>query len=131
MADVTPILIKDLAAQTSLQDTDYFIVGGADAKKITVAQMKEALGINELNTKIAKVNYAQTIAVSANTQNYISFSITVPDGYEILSANISAQHNTILIGQAIVSGNALYFPYISTTSYSSEIFTLDVFFIKL
>ena len=131
MADVTPILIKDLAAQTSLQDTDYFIVGGADAKKITVAQMKEALGINELNTKIAKVNYARTIAVSANTQNYISFSITVPDGYEILSANISAQHNTILIGQAIVSGNALYFPYISTTSYSSEIFTLDVFFIKL
>ena len=131
MADVTPILIKDLAAQTSLQDTDYFIVGGADAKKITVAQMKEALGINELNTKIAKVNYARTIAVSANTQNYISFSITVPDGYEILSANISAQHNTILIGQAIVSGNELYFPYISTMSYSSEIFTLDVFFIKL
>ena len=131
MADVTPILIKDLAAQTTLQDTDYFIVGGADAKKITVAQMKEALGINELNTKIAKVNYARTIAVSANTQNYISFSITVPDGYEILSANISAQHNTILIGQAIVSGNALYFPYISTTSYSSEIFKLDVFFIKL
>ena len=87
--------------------------------------------VDQLNTKIAKVNYARTIAVSANTQNYISFSITVPDGYEILSANISAQHNTILIGQAIVSGNALYFPYISTTSYSSEIFTLDVFFIKL
>lgn len=51
MADVTPILIKDLAAQTTLQDTDYFIVGGADAKKITVGQMKEALGINALNTK--------------------------------------------------------------------------------
>lgn len=50
MADVTPILIKDLAAQTTLADTDYFIVGGADAKKITVAQMKEALGINALNT---------------------------------------------------------------------------------
>lgn len=52
MADVTPILIKDLAAQTTLADTDYFIVGGADAKKITVAQMKEALGINELNTNL-------------------------------------------------------------------------------
>lgn len=51
MADVTPILIKDLKAQTTLQDTDYFIVGGEDAKKITVGQMKEALGINELNTK--------------------------------------------------------------------------------
>lgn len=55
MADVTPILIKDLAAQTTLADTDYFIVGGADAKKITVAQMKEALGINALNTKIGAI----------------------------------------------------------------------------
>ena len=55
MADVTPILIKDLAAQTTLSDTDYFIVGGADAKKITVAQMKEALGINELNTNISSL----------------------------------------------------------------------------
>lgn len=56
MADVTPILIKDLAAQTTLQDTDYFIVGGEDAKKITVGQMKEALGINELNTNITDGN---------------------------------------------------------------------------
>lgn len=55
MADVTPILINQLASQTTLQDTDYFIVGGDDAKKITVAQMKEALGINSLNmNKIAK-----------------------------------------------------------------------------
>lgn len=61
MADVTPILIKDLAAQTTLADTDYFIVGGADAKKITVAQMKEALGINELNTNMeAQVYFDST-----------------------------------------------------------------------
>ena len=60
MADVTPILIKDLAAQTTLSDTDYFIVGGADAKKITVAQMKEALGINELNTKLQYTTQTQT-----------------------------------------------------------------------
>ena len=52
MADVTPILINQLAAQTTLSDSDYFIVGGADAKKITVGQMKEALGINELNGKL-------------------------------------------------------------------------------
>ena len=49
MADVTPILINGLASQSTLSDSDYFIVGGADAKKITVAQMKEALGINALN----------------------------------------------------------------------------------
>lgn len=55
MADVTPILINQLASQTTLQDTDYFIVGGDDAKKITVAQMKEALGINSLNTNIKDI----------------------------------------------------------------------------
>lgn len=49
MADVTPILINGLASQSTLSDSDYFIVGGSDAKKITVAQMKEALGINRLN----------------------------------------------------------------------------------
>ena len=51
MADITPILIKDLSGQSELADTDYFIVGGADAKKITVAQMKEALGINALHAQ--------------------------------------------------------------------------------
>lgn len=55
MADVTPILINQLTSQTTLQDTDYFIVGGGDAKKITVARMKEALGINSLNTKISGI----------------------------------------------------------------------------
>lgn len=59
MADVTPItpiLINQLAAQTTLSDSDYFIVGGSDAKKITVAQMKEALGINALNGKLFYIN---------------------------------------------------------------------------
>ena len=71
MADVTPILIKDLAAQTTLQDTDYFIVGGADAKKITVAQMKEALGINELNTNMGAVQVLdiRTVSVQTGTVN--------------------------------------------------------------
>ena len=67
MADVTPILIKDLAAQTTLADTDYFIVGGADAKKITVAQMKEALGINALNTN--KLSYS-FITMTDSDNNY-------------------------------------------------------------
>lgn len=64
MADITPILIKDLAAQTTMADTDYMIIGGADAKKITVAQMKEALGINKLNTE-------KTIYDSYNGMNIV------------------------------------------------------------
>ena len=80
MADVTPVLIKDLAAQTTLQDTDYFIVGGADAKKITVAQMKSALGINglqedvnELNTKINLIN-VESIERQGNANSMVSQS---------------------------------------------------------
>lgn len=76
MADVTPILINQLTSQTTLQDTDYFIVGGDDAKKITVAQMKEALGINSLNTNmryLKKIDYSP-ISLQAN----VTKSVTVP-----------------------------------------------------
>ena len=49
----TGILIKDLAAKTTLSDDDLVIVGeGSDAKKMTIAKLKEELGIDELNTKI-------------------------------------------------------------------------------
>ncbi len=67
MADVTPILINQLASQTTLQDTDYFIVGGDDAKKITVAQMKEALGINSLNTKLKNIGTKRIYNTNAAT----------------------------------------------------------------
>lgn len=67
MADVTPILINQLAAQTTLSDSDYFIVGGSDAKKITVAQMKEALGINALNGKLKGI----TVTPDPSATNYL------------------------------------------------------------
>lgn len=35
MADMTPVLIKDLEEQTTASDIDYMIIGGTDAKKIT------------------------------------------------------------------------------------------------
>lgn len=106
MADVTPILIKDLAAQTTLADTDYFIVGGADAKKITVAQMKEALGINALNTKTTdsgwitdgickyrKKNGIVFISIySTETEITTSYQtlMTLPVGYRPNNANTYA-----------------------------------------
>lgn len=79
MADVTPILINQLASQATLQDTDYFIVGGDDAKKITVGQMKEALGINSLNT-----NKIETGDFSVST---LSGSVTLANGYGSVSIN--------------------------------------------
>lgn len=82
MADVTPILIKDLAAQTTLQDTDYFIVGGEDAKKITVAQMKEALGINDLNSKLKP--YTRIFASTNLSESGIIEEITDYNDFIIL-----------------------------------------------
>lgn len=80
MADVTPILIGELDPQTTLQDTDYFIVGGDDAKKITVAQMKEALGINSLNTNMLKVKVVElSISANANTDANISVDWGLPE----------------------------------------------------
>lgn len=70
MADVTPILINQLAAQTTLSDSDYFIVGGSDAKKITVAQMKEALGINALNGNLQ--SRSSSILIPANNGDIYS-----------------------------------------------------------
>lgn len=51
---VTPLYIDDLAAKTTLSDEDLVIVGeGDDAKKMTIAQLKDQLGIDALNTKTA------------------------------------------------------------------------------
>ena len=94
MADVTPILINQLAAQTTLSDSDYFIVGGSDAKKITVAQMKEALGINALNGKLD------------NKLNIDKFSI--PNGY--IALNVTYRIGGLGFWPFLLSaGDALYF----------------------
>lgn len=53
---VIPLYVNKLAAKTTLSDGDLVIVGeGDDAKKMTIAQLKEQLGINALNTKSDKI----------------------------------------------------------------------------
>ena len=48
---VTPLYIDDLVTKTTLSDEDLVIIGeGDNAKKMTIAQLKEELGINALNT---------------------------------------------------------------------------------
>ena len=108
MADVTPILIKDLAAQTTLQDTDYFIVGGADAKKITVAQMKSALGIdglqedvNGLNTKITRIGNPYVLfsgTFAATTLNQMAYkTIQNLSNYHLIALKVKVGDATHLL----------------------------------
>lgn len=90
MADVTPILINQLTSQTTLQDTDYFIVGGDDAKKITVAQMKEALGINSLNTKLSALimieQKSAKVSIEANGVSVSKIDIDI-SGYKAIAVS--------------------------------------------
>lgn len=45
------ILIKDLSAKTTIADDDLVVIGeGDDAKKMTIAKLKELIGIDALNT---------------------------------------------------------------------------------
>lgn len=122
-SDLKAFAFLDLAQDTETDDENR----AASAAVTSNLQGK----INELNTKILKTSYTRTIPVSANTQSYISFGFEIPDGYEVLCANITPQHYAILVGQAIVIDNSVYFPYTSTSSYSGEIFRADLFFIKL
>ena len=49
---VTPLYVNKLAAKDTLSDDDLVIIGeGDDAKKMTIAQLKDQLGIDALNTK--------------------------------------------------------------------------------
>lgn len=101
MADVTPILIQNLASQTTLSDSDYFIVGGADAKKITVAQMKEALGINELNGNLDN----RAISVDAWVNGQQNYAVIIQyDETDVSDLN----RIPVMVGGNIASQNFLY-----------------------
>ena len=53
---ITPLYVNNLESKTTLSDDDLVIIGeGNDAKKMTIAQLKEQLGINALNTKTDKI----------------------------------------------------------------------------
>lgn len=63
---VPSTLISNLPAASSVSDTDIVVLeNGSTTQKITIAQLKEALGINVLNTKIN--SYGLTYIGSAYT----------------------------------------------------------------
>ena len=121
MADVTPILINQLAAQTTLSDSDYFIVGGSDAKKITVAQMKEALGINALNGNIEVKSYG-LISYASESIDLINVvcrkqgKVVSISGYFSLTKSITANINFMHINSELEPHETTYFPIMASKS---------------
>lgn len=54
---VTPLYVNNLVDKATLSDNDLVIIGeGNNAKKMTIAQLKDQLGINALNTKTANLS---------------------------------------------------------------------------
>lgn len=59
-------LIQNLTERAALSDTDSFIFGGNDMFRITVANLKNELGITKLNTDTGWVNIIGTSIASAD-----------------------------------------------------------------
>lgn len=103
---VTPLYIDKLAAKDTLSDKDLVIVGeGDDAKKMTIAQLKDQLGINALNTKTTLKIVDKSIAFNGG-----SFNLHLSRDGSIVTASTSGvinipEANTIYtFGQVIPEG---------------------------
>lgn len=67
MADITGKLINELTEQTTMSDDDYMIIGGADAKKISVANLKSVLGIGDVQSEEIS---SSTLSASGRAQKW-------------------------------------------------------------
>lgn len=114
---ITPLYVNNLESKTTLSDDDLVIIGeGNDAKKMTIAQLKEELGINALNTNksnLISVEYKTWAdnpeAIPANSS--VDFSMDVKkDGYTpigIVSAYHSMNAAAVYVSKfSLTNGNA-------------------------
>lgn len=95
--------ISDLVTGTPADD-DCFIFGKTDLKKITLAKLKDALGITSLNSALDNYlrRYAYTMANSENSINFILPSSV--SGYAYLPFLIIIANNIAVIN---VTGSAV------------------------
>lgn len=93
MAGFTGIIktLADLTAQTTAVDTDVMPIGTTSPKKITIANLKEALGINALYRKFAVI--VDTFPSAGNTK-----TISYPSGFSVSNCmliGINFYHSTL------------------------------------
>ena len=99
-------LISALPAATKVSDTDIVVLeNGSTTQKITIAQLKEALGINALNTKIpTQKMYFGTAIYNGAATSTVTFS-DIPSGYTYVIATCQ-DAGTAILG-ASLSGTSL------------------------
>lgn len=103
---ITPLYVNNLESKTTLSDDDLVIIGeGNDAKKMTIAQLKEELGINALNTKTTLKTVDKNIAFNGG-----SFNLHLSrDGSTVIAStsgviNIPEANTIYTFGQVIPEG---------------------------
>ena len=99
-------LISALPAATKVSDTDIVVLeNGSTTQKITIAQLKEALGINALNTKIpTQKMYFGTAIYNGAATSTVTFS-DIPSGYTYVIVTCQDAGTAILV--ASLSGTSL------------------------
>ena len=104
-------LISALPAATKVSDTDIVVLeNGSTTQKITIAQLKEALGINALNTKmndyVTIKNFTQKITLKSGIAT-VNISAAL-DGYTLLGiVRCSFASSYLTTTGYTVSGNNL------------------------
>lgn len=110
-------LISALPAATKVSDTDIVVLeNGSTTQKITIAQLKEALGINALNTKMTGIICTKA-DVTGNGNNYFYINkksgmclaalISMSDAYVYttgISCDNASSLYTIRVSKALTSG---------------------------
>lgn len=112
--------VSDLENHDTVSDSDYIVLGqGIDAKKITVAELKQALGIDTLNVNL---KYHYTISGSwLFAHNILGMGLTMPIPKHYKDSQIS-------ISKVKVYNNAWYDATVRSTSAPANqwIVTIDV-----
>ena len=115
-------LISALPAATKVSDTDIVVLeNGSTTQKIAIAQLKEALGINALNTKMAGI-ICTTADVTGDGNNYFYINkksgmclaalISMSDAYVYttgISCDKASSLYTVRASKALTSGTVYSF----------------------
>ena len=119
-------LISALPAATKVSDTDIVVLeNGSTTQKITIAQLKEALGINALNTKIIQKQY--TITGTGISYYYIAPPQDNMKCISVSNANWSSC-NVIVKGISMSGASAIIFTERNISS--SEKLTINSFWME-
>ena len=108
---VPSTLISALPAASSVSDTDIVVLeNGSTTQKITIAQLKEALGINALNTNLKGI-ICTVAEITGSGNNYF---------YVGKKSGIS------LIGMISISDASVYITGISCDNSNNGVYTIRV-----